>query len=251
MIIKNEFSLPGRNGYSIPMLSSVNDADSSILLCLHGFCGDKNSSVIAALMEDLDQYGIGVGTFDWPAHGSSSAKDEELTVENCLSDLETVLEHIREKRTLPVSCFATSFGGYLAMLYRSRHPEAFEKTILRSPALRMAQSFLELLPEKERSCFLAGEPITRGFERKMQVTVSFYESHLSHPVYDTPACAPDSVLILQGDRDDVVMPGDTAAYAERNHISVEWFPGADHRYKAQGNLTRIVDVSRSFLINRD
>ena len=249
LVIRNEFSISGRNGYPISVLSNVKNEHSSVLLCLHGFCGDKNSSVIAALMEALDQIDVGVTTFDWPAHGNSAAKDEDLTVENCLSDLETVIDLIRREWALPISCFATSFGGYLAMLYRSEHLDTFEETILRSPALKMPQIFMGFLSKKERAHFLGGDPVTMGFDRKMQLTVSFYESLASHLVYDAPVCNPDSVLILQGDCDDTVMPEDTAEYADRNHIRIEWFCGSDHRYKAPGDLERIVDVSRMFLLS--
>ena len=247
-MIGNEFSVPGRNGYSISILSNVNDAHSSILLCLHGFCGDKNSSVIAALMENLDQYGVGVLTFDWPAHGNSIAKDEDLTVENCLSDIDAVLECIQDKWVLPVSCFATSFGGYLAMLYRNKHLKAFEKTVLRSPALKMAQTFLSFCSADEIERFQDGEALTMGFDRKMQISYSFYESLMKNNAYEAPVSNPEQLLILQGDCDDIVMPYDTATYAERNGIRLVWFRGSDHRYKKSGDLNQIIKLTRDFLL---
>ncbi len=245
----NEISIAGARGYELSVLTNVCSRHSSILLCLHGFCGDKNSSVIAELMKCLNPYGIGVVTFDWPAHGASTAKDEELTVENCLSDIDTILQYIRREYSLPLSCFATSFGGYLATLYRNAHSGVFQKTVLRSPALKMPQIFLELLSEEERMRFLKGEAITVGFERKIQLKLPFYESLRANRAFDAPVEYPGQVLILQGDQDDVVRPADTALYAERSSIRLEWFRGSDHRYKKQGDLQRIVELTREFLLS--
>lgn len=242
------FLIPGRNGYDISIMSNVRDESDTILLCLHGFGGDKHSTVIAALTESLDRDEVGVVTFDWPAHGDSPAKDSDLTVENCLRDLDTVLSYIRGVWQKPISCFATSFGGYLAALYQSGHPDAFDKLILRSPALRMPQTFIDFFPDAEKERFLAGDSMTSGYERTMQLTVSFYDSLKVHNPFSAPVESPERVLILQGDRDDVVFPSDTRAFAEKNRIRVAWFRGADHRYKNPGDLERIVGETRAFLL---
>lgn len=148
----------------------------------------------------------------------------------------------------PVSCFATSFGGYLAALYRSEHPGAFQKLILRSPALKMPQTFIDFLSDEERERFLAGEAMNMGYDRPMELTVSFYESLLRHDAFHAPVSDPERVLILQGDRDDEVLSEDTAAYAEKNGLRVVWFRSSDHRYQNPGDLEKIFSVTREFLL---
>lgn len=240
--------IPGQNGYDISALSNVQSEHREILLCLHGFTGNKHSLVITALRKRLDQDGIGVVTFDWPAHGDSPSQDSDLTVENCLRDLDTVLAFIRSRWSVPISCFATSYGGYLAVLYRNEHPDAFDKLLLRSPALRMPQTFIGFFSEGSRKRFMSGEPFSIGTDRKMKLTVSFYDSLIAHDAFSAPVPSPERVMILQGDRDDVVSPKDTAVFAEKNHIPVAWFRGADHIYKNPADQKRIVDETRAFLL---
>ena len=73
------------------------------LLCLHGFGGDKDSTVIRNLIPCFSGCGFNIVAFDWPAHGESEMADEELTVENCLADLNYLVESMhRDYEELPV-----------------------------------------------------------------------------------------------------------------------------------------------------
>ncbi len=75
----------------------------------------------------------------------------------------------------------------------------------------------------------------------------FYDSLLWHDAFSATVPDPERVLILQGDRDDVVLPEDTAAYAEKNRLRVVWFRGSDHRYQNPGDLEKIISETREFL----
>lgn len=247
MNIFTETTMTSPHGYEIPMLSAAGADTKEILLCLHGFAGSKRSSVIAAVAEALKGDGIGVVTFDWPAHGESSAPGAALTVENCLEDLTAVYASLRA-HGLPVSCFATSFGGYLATLWRHEHPSAFRKLILRSPALKMNEVFDRILTDEEKTALLNGGTITVERGRPMTLDRAFSDGLARHDAFSPSAPSPDSILILQGDRDEVVLPQDTAAYAEKNGICIEWFRGSDHYYKRDGDRDRIAQTARAFLL---
>ena len=222
-----------------------------ILLCLHGFVGSKHSAVIAAVADAVQAGGIGVVTFDWPAHGKSPAPDSALTARTCLEDLSAVYAFVRA-RGLPVSCFATSFGGYLATLWRREHPTAFRKLILRSPALKMPEVFgLRILTDEQRAALERGETVTVGFERRITLNRAFRDDLARYDAFSPAAPSPEDVLILQGDRDALVLPQDTADYAARNGIRIEWFRGSDHFYKQPGDRARIAQAAEAFLRGGD
>lgn len=238
------------DGGTIPIIWNVRKEHKLVLLCLHGFGGDKDSSVIAALMKGLDEDGVGVVTFDWPAHGESDAPDSELTVENCLVDLDLCVKVIRQVTGKEISCFATSFGGYIATLYRMAHPDAFLRLILRSPALKMAEVYRGLLTDEEYERLMQGGKIVQGFERKMQLDRRFYDSLKAHDAYRVDPPYPWNIMILQGDRDDVVDPNDIRAYAERykeKKMRLEILEGTDHRYGNPGEKERVVELTKNFL----
>lgn len=245
-IIRNKLISP--NSWSIPYICNVGEDHRIILLCLHGFAGDKDSSVIAALMESLDEKGIGVVTFDWPAHGESDAPDSALTVENCLDNLDTVVSWVFKNWDIPVACFATSFGGYLATLYRNGNPQVFIDLILRSPALKMNEIFRGLITEEEFEKLLQGKEIIQGFNRKMKIGRGFYESLCRHDAYSQTPPQPENILIIQGDADPVVNPEDTKTYARKNGINIVLFEGTDHVYKRPGEKERIIVEAEKFLL---
>ena len=228
------------------------------LLCLHGFAGDKYSTVIEAVAKDRCRAGFRCVTFDWPGHGDSTADSSMLTIENCLADLDAVVKRLRPAATAvpsgstpaPLFCFATSFGGYLAMLDYRRHPEHFARILLRSPALRMGKVLRSFLDEDHMRRFQGGEALNFGFERPLFLHYDFLEDletpdHDAFRALDGIGCGPASALIaiIHGDADDVVPVTDSLRFAEDNHLPIRIVKGADHRYKKPGELEQIIDFA--------
>ena len=79
--------------------------------------------MVQALHRALPERGIGVWSFDFPAHGDSPMGQEGLRVPFCMADLETVEAWIRTKSPQVEVCyFASSFGAYITLLSLSRAP---------------------------------------------------------------------------------------------------------------------------------
>ena len=245
--------LKKNDGTEIPVIWNFKKTHKAALLCLHGFGGDKDSSVIKALMDEMDSEGAGVVTFDWPAHGESTAPDYALTVERCLEDLDAVVKFINQlikQSNKRICCFATSFGGYLATLYRNSHENAFLYLILRSPALKMADTYRRLTGPEDFERLMQGELIEQGYERKMHLGRDFYDSLTRNDAYDPKPPLPWNIMILQGDKDDIVDPKDIKAYAERckaEKLRLVIFEGTDHLYKRPGEKERIIGELKEYL----
>ena len=277
------FTIPGPGGYEISCMEWLPSAAAAgadmhgaaakessgplpTLLCLHGFAGDKYSTVIEAVAKDRCRAGFRCVTFDWPGHGDSTADSSMLTIENCLADLDAVVEHLRKSMaassspnasadtaaapsggtSAPLFCFATSFGGYLAMLDYRRHPEHFDRILLRSPALRMGKVLRSFLDEDHMRRFRDGEALNFGFDRPLFLHYDFLTDlelpdHDAFRPLDGIGCSP--IAIIHGDADDVVPVTDSLRFAEDNHLPIRIVKGADHRYKKPGELEQIIDFA--------
>ena len=244
-----EGSLSTSRGYHIPTLSWIQEDDREILLCVRGFGGGAYSTVVEKIALEMKPCKIGTFSFTWPAHGNSDASGDMLTVENCLADMEDAVSHL--KSLYPdrkLSCFATSFGGFMTAVYHQKHPEEFEKIILRSPAVRMADIIMHFMNEEQRAAYLAGEKLNFGFgDNPLILGRDYYESLLRYPVFQTQLRQPDKFSIIQGDADEIVPPADVRDYAARNKIPVFWAEGADHQYTNPGGLDAVLTFTKQIM----
>lgn len=234
----------GSERRNIPLIEYINGEAKRVIVALHGFGGDKDSSAIRRLAEAAEN--TVTVAFDFPAHGDSTAADSELLVENCIADFISVNSFAREKYPDADMCyFATSFGGYILLLSEA-HIASDAKVVLRAPAVRMDETFLSVIcncTEAELSC--AGGAVC-GFERKINVSYDYYVGLKNNCAMDKAVGR--EMLVIYGDRDDVVDASHIAEFIELHpKARLLLVENADHRFKGKGQLEKIVcDAVRYF-----
>lgn len=232
--------------YLIPCKSFMpNAAIKKVVIGVHGFAGDKDSSVLSALAEELVLNESGLICFDFPAHGKSEAEDNLLRVENCIQDLLNVADYVREKYPQKeYGLFATSFGGYITLLCSDKLPKF--KIVLRAPAVTIANSFVEKIIPVSKLEFINNKGALCGFERKMYVSVDFYEDLLNYKIQ----IPQEEILVIHGTEDDIVPFTDVKNIADK-HPNIKLIPiiGADHRFKKEGELEQIIENTMNWYFN--
>jgi len=241
----HKFSLPCGE-YDIPCKLFVPPfgKPTGIVIGVHGFAGDKNSSVLTQLALALHKEGWGLVCFDFPAHGDSTAPDEALRVDNCKRDLMTVVSWMKaEYPDAAYGLFATSFGGYIALLCADNLKGI--RKVLRAPAVTMATALENIVAPITRAELFENGAVC-GFERKMHVSGSFYRDLLEHPfsIPDEP------FVIIHGTEDDVI-PFAAVKHLSELHDNIRLIAveGADHRFKRLGDLEIILENSVPWLLN--
>ena len=229
---RTDFYINSKN-YAIPVTEYIG-GDGPVTVALHGFGGDRNSSVIRRLAEKTGN----VVCFDLPAHGDSPAPDTALTAENCMSDFAVVLSNVRNKYPgREVRFFATSFGGYILLNCLDLVNEN-EKIVLRAPAVKMAETYRDVIARSDESEILEREFSTCGFERKINVTPEYYVSLLRH---DAMSARDREMLIIHGDMDTAVLPADIDEFCVSHPSAVlVKMNGADHRLKGEGQTDDLI-----------
>lgn len=217
----------------------------TVILGVHGFAGDKESSMLSELAKYVDQKDGALICFDFPAHGDSDRQENDLTVENCINDLLAVAEWIED--TFPIAekfIFATSFGGYISLLSLSRLQNY--KVILRAPAVTMPKVLLGSVLKISAEQFEKLGTVECGFERKIALPYSFYKGLLQ---YDPSRLVFDNkTFVFHGDKDDIVPIEDVLEFCDgRENINLEIIKNADHRFKNPGEIERIVSETVQFM----
>jgi len=214
-----------------------------IILGVHGFAGDKESSALEAIASVGEKHGFSLRCFDFPAHGASPADESCLTVESCISDLLQMAEICRaEHPDVPKMLFATSYGGFIALNCLDRLEDF--SVVFRAPAVSMPERFCEIhgITEEE---FESTGYVGCGFERRMRVPYAFYKELKEYSLVNRMFS--ERFLIIHGDADTVIPVEDIRKFCVQNPgTEPKIVTGADHRFKKCGELDAVVQFAFSF-----
>ena len=231
-----------------------------VVVYCHGFAGHKGTRAAARFAEYmLPKYkDMAVICFDWPCHGEDVRK--KLSLADCDAYLAAVIRWAKQTYSVTwLDCYATSFGGYLALKYSAEHSSAehssaehcsakpFRLIALRSPAVNMHEVLYSMLTEEQRAQVAKGKEALVGFDRKISVGSAFLAELKAADIMalDFSGIA-DSVLIMHGERDEVVPFAAANAFAEKNGIDFIPFPAADHRFSDPKLMTEAIQYVEAF-----
>ncbi len=214
-----------------------------IVIAVHGFAGDKDSSVIEAIANKLNQNTL-VVTFDLPCHGEDNT-NSVLQLNQCLHYLDVVISSVKkEYKDKEISIFATSFGAFLTLNYLKNSIYTFNHIILRAPAIFMDKVLVNSILRDRKLSYseLIDHEADLGINKKIMVDKKFLQdlknNNLSSYQFKT------HIDIIQGDQDDIVDVKENENYYKSNFISYNlyYIKGADHRFKKAGELEQILDI---------
>lgn len=244
--------IEGKKGYFIDIKTFIPKDCENIIIACHGFGGDKESSAITLLADKIKYDKIGVITFDFPGHGKSEVEADKLTLDNCISDLETVEEYARnEFPNAQIGVFATSFGAYITLLKINRNGHRYNSIVLRAPAICMDEILKNAILKESIETYKEKRYATLGYDRQMEVPYEYYEELLDNKLFDIYN-ANEEMLAIQGTEDDMAPIEDTIKFineknTKANLIKIE---GADHRMKKEGELDKVINLAREYIIKR-
>ena len=172
--------------YNINIKEFISEDVKEILIGVHGFAGDKESSALTNVAEALSTNHIGLIALDLPGHGASEVNGDFLTIDNCLNDIKSVIEYAKKEYSgAKISMFATSFGAYLTLLYITKSGNDFNKVILRCPAIKMDQIFVDEIINEDMGTFNDRTFTTVGYERELKVNYAYFKELVENNIIDS------------------------------------------------------------------
>lgn len=223
-----------------------------IVIGIHGFSGDKKSSVLTALAHELNKINKALLTYDLPCHGEND-NIKPLNLNECINSINLVYEYASENfKNTDISVFATSFGGYLTLAYLSKNHKKLHKLILRAPAIYMNKVLLEnILPFNGFNPEEITTPVNLGYEKPLFIDKEFI-SQLNSLNLEKENPTQNYIYILQGKKDNIVNPEDNETFFKKfypNKHNFFYFENADHRFKKPGELNKIIQLTLEILSN--
>ncbi len=223
-----------------------------ILIAVHGFAGDKDSSVIVAVANNLVNYGIATISFELPNHGDD-ASETVLNLQSCINSISEIINYTKNNyKGLPISIFATSFGAFLTLQHLKTHSEHFKNVILRSPAIDMANILVKnILPEHNLTLEDFSQIQNLGYGKPLLIDRKFIDDLYANAIGDEYSEEKNTYYLLQGLKDDIVDPNFVFDFVDKhfnNRCEIFQFKNADHRYKNPGELEQIVEITRKIMV---
>ena len=224
-----------------------------VLVCLHGFAGDSESSVILELANNLNKKNVLVVTFDFPCHGNDDAF-RILNLNECFNYLKIVDDYIKnEYKDVDFSYFATSFGAFVLLNFLQHTNYFYNKIILRAPAIFMDRILKDnILPGHNFDLEdLKAHPLNLGLDKQLMVDWKFYQDLINNSLENFRTNK--FLYIIQGKKDNVVDFKENEAFFEKccsPNYKIIYFENADHRFKNEGELEEIVQIVEGLLVNK-
>lgn len=232
------------------LLYSGDAAVERVVIYCHGFAGNKDTRTAARFAEYmLPKYkNMAVLCFDWPCHGEDVRK--KLLLSDCSAYLAAVIRYARETlHAEEIYSYASSFGGYLVLKYVAENGDPFRMIALRSPAVNMYEVMTSLLTDTDRTQLAKGKDALVGFDRKTAVSAAFIDDIKRADITKTDyKSIADSVLIMHGEKDEVVPFDSVREFSERNGIDFIPFPNADHRFSNPKHMTEAIQYIEAFFV---
>ena len=243
-----KFKLKSTNGYNISTKSYLSqESPKETIIAVHGFAGDKESSAITSLAEKMLDDNTMTVALDLPGHGKSEVDGDYLTLDNCFNDILTVENYYKEKYPdANVDYFVTSFGAYLLLLLISKKNCLYHRIVLRCPAIAMDKIFVNAILNDSLDEFEKNGYTIVGYERELKVNYSFYKELIDNQIFDIYQANKNKILIIHGDQDDTAPITDSIAFMKKYNTKMEIIKGADHRFKKEGELDKVVELARKF-----
>lgn len=243
-------TLKSKHGYAIPCRSTWDGQERVIIAC-HGFGSSKDSPMIQALMETFPPAGIGVVSFDFPAHGESPIGQEGLRVPFCIDDLAAVEAHLRARSPgVTLGYFGSSFGAYITLLYLSQAAEHGKRAFLRSAAVAMPELVNSWVDQRAREDLNRQGYFVPDYDyvREIRVTPAFLQDLAEHDVFRRYEPGTAQLRMVHGGRDAAAPPSHAQTFAEEKQAELTVLPQGEHNLMGPGELETVLKLSRAFFL---
>lgn len=188
-----------------------------LMLTCHGFDSGRDSQGLVKFEEDIAKNGIACARFSLPYHAERRNNPNDLTVDNCIEDMEKVEKEIRKRYpNAKIGICSTSFGAYLTLLKLKRRENNYFSIILKSPAIKMDEILVNTLIDDDYEKFKEKRYSVRyKKETPMIVTYGFYEDLMENKIFDLGKYD-EKMLIYHAIDDDTAPCEDTQRFANEN-----------------------------------
>lgn len=227
------------NNYDIELITNGKEEFDNIVLCFHGFNGDKWGDSYSGLKKKLEN--SLVCSFDSCGHGDSFVKAEDMRLDCILSEIDKVVSFFKSGfPNKPIVFVAVSYGGYRVMEYLIKYKPQIDKVVYINPAFRFLE-ILEFAKEFKYSEIRENElvPMKRSLNKFMSKKYldDLFKNNLYRQKLDINY---DSEIVI-GTKDRLIPREDTLEISEMYGYKITYVDD-DHCLEKEDSWNVVADI---------
>ena len=225
--------------HSIDVLTSGAEEFEKIVICFHGFtgnkCGDAYSGLEGRLSHSL------VASFDSCGHGESEISSEDMRLDLILEEIDAVVTYLKkEYPNKPIILVAGSYGAYRVMQYLIKYRPNISKVIYINPAFRFLQT-LERLREFKYCDLKENDKVVMKKSLNKFLKKDFLDDIYENDLYSRTFDLNYNVEIVVGEKDTLIPTADVLEIANRYNYPVTYVDDA-HNFENKENWQKVVNM---------
>jgi dipeptidyl aminopeptidase/acylaminoacyl peptidase len=236
----------------VGVLYSPDSEEYPIIIYVHGYTSDRNSSKAKKLGELFPKKGIGLFAIDLSGRGESEGKFEDTTLTQYIDDLKCAIDEM-SKHTNKIGVVGNSLGGIVSLQETAKDNRVNALALL-SPVSTFPHKSKrrEFSPEGVKEWKEKGHIFTEsGRFGKLKLNFSYYEDGLKYGDYSVYEKIDIPVLIVHG-TDDKSVPLEESKELIKHLKSHKLIilEGADHNYTNPDDFNKVMEETRNFFLGK-
>lgn len=227
------------NNYHIDLITNEANSFNKIVLCLHGFGGDKWGDAYSGLKQKLSN--SLVVSFDSCGHGDSEISSENMRLSLAVQEIESVVNFL--KQTEPnksIILVAVSYGAYRAMLCLGKCNPNIQKVIYINPAFRMLD-IMEKIKDFKYSQLKENEKVPMKRSLNKFISKAFLDDLFENNLYTTTYNLKYDTEIIVGTRDSLIPIEDTLEIAKKYNYKISYID-EEHCFENKDSWNVVADI---------
>ena len=225
--------------HNIELISNGKEEFENIIICFHGFNGDKWGDAYSALKYTIEN--SLVCSFDSCGHGKSEISSENMRLDLILEEINVVVNFLKNNfADKPIILVAGSYGAYRVMEYLIKYKPDIKKVIYINPAFRIL-SILEKVKDFKYSELKETDLIPMKQSLNKYIKKDFLDDLYTNDLYKTDFNITYESYIIIGKKDDLIPINDTLEIAKRFNYPL-FYVDDTHCFENKDNYNIVINI---------
>ena len=229
--------------YNIEMITNNVASPRAIVLCMHGFNGDRWGDGYDKIKDMED---ILVCSYDSAGHGKSEVPSLDMRLNLINKETETVVEYLNKKyEGIPIVILSNSYGSYRTMYYLFNSKTNIKHVICINPAFRML-SILERTKEFNYEDLKEDDTVSMKRSLNKYLTKAFIDDLYYFDVYKFTSFITTPITLVIGTKDNLIPRSDLNEFMDLTSCNAIYV-NDDHCLEEDDSWNDVKELIRSVL----